>query len=473
MAKTLTKSDIAKEILKRRNARKSFIEFNKYVLGDDYETPWHVKELCQKLQDVIDGKITRLIINLPPRHSKSYHVSVLLPAYILGIKSERLIVQASNGAELAKKMSSDCRRIVTSKKYHNLFPNVLDKLTEKMDVKRSLKEWQTAKGGGYFAVGVGGGLIGRGCDVAILDDLTKSREEASSELKRDRIWDWYQSVLYTRLMPGASIIVVQTRFHLDDLTGRLLKDEQNDGEKWDILDLPAVSDEYEALWEDRYPRKRLDQIKQTIGLREWTSQYLQKPTVDGGNRFKTTGIKIHSDINDFPKVTYMRAWDLASTAKQLGKRDPDYSVGALGCVIKDSKGLKHLWIKDLVRGQWEAPKRDEMIKQTANLDGAGIGVYIEAFGPYVDTFNHIRRVLSGRNIVRKSRLPGDKAVKASPLEPIFEAGNVHLLKAPWNDAFITEFMNFDGLGGSHDDQVDVCSIIIGESIKSKSGLLVC
>lgn len=128
-----------------------------------------------------------------------------------------------------------------------------------------------------------------------------------------------------------------------------------------------------------------------------------------------------------------------------------------------------MWIKNVVRGQWEAPKRDSVIKQRAEKDGPRVGVYIEAFGPYVDTFNHMRGVLAGRNIIRKSHLPGDKTLKASGYEAIMEAGNFHIAKAPWNDAFISEFKSFPE--GAHDDIVDACSIIYGESTKAKSGIL--
>jgi predicted phage terminase large subunit-like protein len=460
-----TKSEIAQELLTRRKSRDNLTDFCHYVYPN-YESPWHAKLLCEKLEAVERGEIKRLIINCPPRHSKSLHASVLFPSWFLGRHPEKLIVQAGYAADIAQKMSQDARRIITSAEYDKLYPNLTAKLTKDLDSKNSVREWQSFAGGGYYACGVGGALVGRGCDLLLIDDPFKSREDANSELKRERVIDWFKSVAYTRLMPNAAIIIINTRWHVDDLVGQILK---QGAEEWEVLSLPAIKeDSYECLWEERYNAELLSTIKETIGLREWSAQYLQEPVIEGGNRFKCDDIKI-VDESEFPNVQYIRAWDLASTAKQRDKRDPDYTVGVLGAIVKDNRGLNHFWIKEIVRGRWEAPERDNIIKKVADRDGARVPVYLEGFASYVDTYNHVRRVLAGRNIIRKSRLAGDKSVKAAGLEPIFENGNVHMVKAVWNDALVSEFMNFPS--GSHDDIVDACSIIYGESAKSKSRLM--
>ena len=462
---TITKSQAASELLKRRKCRESFVEFCKYVY-DEFETPWHIIQLCDKLESVERGEIKRLIINEPPRHGKSLTASVLFPAWYLGHHPSNLIVQAGHGDSIAKKHSMDCRRIVTDNKYDKLFPDLCEKLTSKMRSLTSIKEWTTSKSGGYFACGVGGSLVGRGANIILIDDPFKSRLDANSVLQRERVIDWYKSTCYTRLEPEGAIIIINARWHIDDLVGTLLKEGAED---WDVLSLPAIKEgEYDSLWPERFNAEKLSTIREAIGLREWTSQYLQSPTVDSGNRFKCDQIDI-VDEKEFPNCVYSRSWDLASTEKQRGKGDPDYTVGILGTLTTDEKGLKHMWIKNVVRGQWEAPKRDSVIKQRAEKDGPRVGVYIEAFGPYVDTFNHMRGVLAGRNIIRKSHLPGDKTLKASGYEAIMEAGNFHIAKAPWNDAFISEFKSFPE--GAHDDIVDACSIIYGESTKAKSGIL--
>ena len=303
----------------------------------------------------------------------------------------------------------------------------------------------------------------------LLDDLYKSREDAGSTNRREKVLDWYKSTVYTRLEPGGAIIIIMTRWHPDDLVGYLLK---HDSEQWDVLELPAIDDGedgYDALWPARYPADKLNTIRQTIGLREWSAQYMCSPVIETGNMFDCSNVDIIDD-KDFPEIRYLRVWDLASTAKERNKNDPDYTVGVLGAVTKDAKGCKHLWIKEMIRGQWEAPERNRRIIAAANHDGSTVPVYVEAWGAYKDTFKEMQRLLSGRNIVRSSRLPGHKILKASILEPIFEAGNVHMAKAVWNDHLIQEFLAFPD--GSHDDIVDAVSIIAGESNKAKSSLMV-
>ena len=462
---SITKAQAAQELLTRRQARKNYIDFAKYCYKG-FLDPWHVHLIAKKLEGVANGSIRKLMISMPPRHSKSLNCSVCFPAWILGNHPEKRIVQAGHSADIAQHHSLDSRRIMMSPQYDKLFPNILSKDDSGIDVKQSLKEFTTCKNGGIFSVGAGGGLVGRGADIAILDDVYKSREMANSETQRNKVMDWYRSVLRTRLEPQAAQIIVSTRWSVEDLSGTLLKEEPGE---WEILSLPAIKEgEYEALWPERYDHEELMSIRRTLGLHEFTAQYMCEPTVRTGNRFKVEEIDIINE-DEFPKVTYIRAWDLASTAKERDKQDPDWTVGVLGAVTKDRQGLNHIWIKEVVMCQHDSFKRDEIIKRVADKDGPQVYCYIEAFGAYVDTYNHLRRLLSGRNIVRPSRLPHDKTVKASGLEPIMENGNFHICKAVWNDKFINQFREFPF--SKHDDICDAVSIILGESTKAKTSLL--
>jgi len=466
----MEKKEIAKEILARRNARNNFQDFCKYVYPN-YETNWHTEQLCNKLEAVKNGEIKRLMVFMPPRHSKSLHASVLFPAYLLGDKQDDLIVQAGYGDNISKKHSMDCRRIVTDKKFNNLYPNLCDNITEKMKSLTSIREWTTKGGGSYLATSVSGALVGRGANYFFIDDPFRDRAQANSSLQRERVMDWYRSVAYTRLQPDGAIIIINTRWHPEDLCGQLLNDP--DGEEWDVLSLPAQKeDEYEALWPERYPKEELMKIKKAIGIQEWTAQYMQEPVNKSGNIFKCNvpeNIKIHDSLDEFPNCRYIRAWDMASSIKQRSGNDPDYTVGCLGAVKKDNQGFNHLWIKDLKIFREEAPKRNEIIRTTALYDGGSVNIYIEAFSAYKDAFKELQLVLRGQSIVYQSRLSGDKMVKAAPLEVYFEAGNVHILKGPWMDKFIEQFLNFPL--GSHDDVVDAVAIVVGESMKAKAGLL--
>ena len=266
-------------------------------------------------------------------------------------------------------------------------------------------------------------------------------------------------------MPEGAIIIVMTRWHPDDLAGTLLQEAQEDGEQWEVISLPAVNDSGDALWPDQWPIDELELIKASVGAYEWSALYQQEPTIRGGNIFKTAGVKFYDPPAtgrlypcDWPAVRPIRCWDLASTAKERGKNDPDYTFGVKG-YIHMHKGLPHLYILDAVYGQLDAPERDRMILATHQKDDAACRWYIEAFGGYKDTYTNFKHLLNGKRSVFKSRLAGDKMTKAGPLEPIFEAGNVHMVRGPWNELLLRQFEQFDGLGGSHDDGVDATAMI--------------
>ena len=466
MTETL-KELAAEELLNRRNSRKNLNDFYRYTFKD-YIDGTHIATLCSALERVERGETKRLIVSMPPRHSKSETCSIRFPAWCLGKNPEKKIVLASYSDSIASEQSRKSKEVFYSNRYSNVFKNIVPSPNSK-DYKTSDKEWETLKRGSVYSVGIGGGLTGRGFDIGIIDDYVKDRQEAASEISKKRILDWYKSTFYTRQSPNASVIIVATRWSVDDLIGKLVEEEK-EGEKWEKIVMPALSEDGVALWPERFDNERLMQIKQSIGTFEWSALYQCEPTVREGNRFNIKNINVHDNEDDFPEVVYLRAWDLASSAAERNKDKPDYTVGVLGTIVKRSDGVKELWIKDIQRFQEEAPKRNEIIRRTADKDGARVTVYTENFGAYKDTFAIMRQILSGKNIVRGSHLPGDKSVKASGLEPIFEAGNIHIKNGPWVEAFIKEFREFPY--GRHDDICDACAIILGESEKARGGLLI-
>ena len=203
-------------MLSRRIARRSLIKFTEFTLPK-YKPAAHHDLIAEKLEGVAYGRIDRLMINMPPRHGKSELASRRFPAWLLGINPEIEIVVASYNADKAREFGYEVRDIVRSQEYRALFPGV----TLKED-SRAADRWNTDSGGSFRAVGIGTSLTGRGADVLLIDDPIKDDEEADSELRRERIWSWYSSVAYTRLSPGGRVVVIQTRWHEDDLTGRLL-----------------------------------------------------------------------------------------------------------------------------------------------------------------------------------------------------------------------------------------------------------
>jgi predicted phage terminase large subunit-like protein len=264
------------------------------------------------------------------------------------------------------------------------------------------------------------------------------------------------------------MIIIATRWATDDLVGDLLRDELNGGEKWEKLILPAINEQGEALWPERFNIDTLNIIKQTEGSFRWSALFQQEPTIKGGNRIKADNIQA-CELKDFPNTMYIRAWDLASSTKQRSNEDPDYTVGVLAGLTQINK-INHLWIKDVTIIREEAPKRNKIIIDTANKDGVVVPVYVEAFGAYKDAFTELKQLLWGRCNVNASRPPGDKSVKASPLEPVFEAGNVHIIKNSNFDLFIKQLKEFPN--SKHDDCVDSLGLAYYELSKPKSGILI-
>jgi len=463
------KNKAAKELMKRRKARENLLDFYEYTFPN-FIYGQHIVKLCDALERVERGECKRLIVSMPPRHSKSETCSVRFPAWFLGRNSKKRIVLASYSESIAADQSRKSKALFYSNEYKKLFPDIVPLFNSK-EFKTSDKEWETLDHGNFYSVGIGGGLTGKGMDIGIIDDYVKDRQSANSETTRKHILEWYNSVFYTRQEPDAAIIIIATRWGVDDLIGSLLKDEKDEeGDEWEKIIMPAINEEGNALWDDRFSVNKLMHIKKSIGLFEWSALYQGQPTLKTGNRFNMTGIKIHENLDEFPNAVYMRAWDLASSAKERDKDDPDSTAGVLATIIKNSSGLEELWIKHIRVGTWEAPRRDAAILKTADKDGGGVSVYVEAFGAYKDAFTTLKRILIGRNIVRKSHLPGDKSTKAAGLEPIFEAGNVHIMRGPWIDAFLKQFLEFPY--SRHDDIVDACSIIYGEHNKEKGGLMI-
>lgn len=246
-----------------------------YEVGDVHRI------IADKLEEAIHGRDKRIIIDCPPRHGKSELSSKRAPAFFLGKYPHKDIIAASYGAELATSFGRDVRNIVDSAEYKVLFPN-----TELATDSQAKNKWHTNKGGQYLAAGVGGPIVGMGAHLLIIDDVVKSRAEAESEAYRNGVWDWYRGSAYPRLMPGGSIILIMTRWHEEDLAGRLIAEENEGGEKWEKVILPAIDPiTGAALWPEAYPLDRLKIIRKTIGEREWTSQYEQQPRPIEGSFF--------------------------------------------------------------------------------------------------------------------------------------------------------------------------------------------
>jgi len=275
--------------------RYSLIDFS-IILDKNYKPNWHHEKISSALEKVESGEIKRLLIQMPPRHGKSQLASINFPAWYLGRNPDKEIITASYSADLATDFGGKTRDVVSDELYKEIFDVRL-----KQDEQNKAK-WRTDKKGSYTSVGVGGPLTGRGANILIIDDPLKNREEAESETMRKKVWDWYTSTAYTRLEKDGAIIVIMTRWHLDDLAGRLLDYEQHGGEHWEVISFPAIAEDDEdyrkkgeALWKSKYDLDALMNIKQNIGAYDWSALYQQRPINSEAQEFKREWFRYFTD----------------------------------------------------------------------------------------------------------------------------------------------------------------------------------
>jgi predicted phage terminase large subunit-like protein len=400
----------------------------------DYQLAAHHRVLIEKLEAVERGTIRRLAVFMPPRHGKSVTSSCIFPAWYLGRNPNRSVIGASYGSELAEDFGRRVRNFMSDPLHAAIFPEC--KLAADSAAQR---RFDTSRGGSYFAVGRGGAITGRGADLLLLDDLIKDSEEARSETIRRSILEWFRTVAYTRLSSSGALVVIQTRWHADDLAGRLLQN-------WHVINMPAIAevdDEFrkagEALWPERFPLETLKAIRSAIGGSAWTSLYQQKPSAAEGAIFKREWWRFFREQPPCKRI--VQSWD---TAFKSGAEN-DYSVCTVWGVTDNAYYLLWLWrdrvefpeLKKRMQWLWEQWRPSQILVE----DRA-----------------------SGQSLVQELRystlLPitpvkvdTDKISRAQSVTPLIEAGKVFLPEnAPWLNDFIDESAAFPK--GAHDDCVD-------------------
>ena len=375
------------------------------------------------------------MIFMPPRHGKSELASKRFPAWCLGRDPMRQIIAASYNSDLANDFGRNVRNIVAEPEFGQVFPGV-SLATDSAAANRM----NTNKGGAYVAAGVGTAVTGRGAHIALIDDPFKDREEADSERRRDLVWDWYRSTLYTRLMPGGAIVLIQTRWHEDDLAGRLLA---QDRDQWDVLELPALDTDGKALWPEWYDETALARIKDTIGPREWSALYQQQPQPDDGTFFKREYFK------EWPALPGLRYYGTSDYAVTDG--GGDWTIHRIWGV--DSKG--DIYRVDGWRGQttadvWIDRKLDLIARYKPLMWFGEGGVIQKAIEPML--INQMR----ARNVhCAMEWMPSvaDKPTRARSFQAMAATGRVYFEPA----ADLSEFLVFPA--GKHDDEVDAASLI--------------
>lgn len=430
----------AQELLKRRKASQSLIAFTEYTLPS-YVTAGHHHLIAEKLEEVEKGNIDRLMIFMPPRHGKSELASKRFPSWYLGRNPDKQIITASYNSDLAGDFGREVRNIVQSREYQNIFDVQLAQDSKAKD------KWHTDNGGVYTSAGVGGGITGRGAHIALIDDPFKDRAEADSETVRESVWKWYTSTLYTRLMPGGAIVLIQTRWHDDDLAGRLIAAQEDGGEKWDILELKAENDG-NALWPDWYPIERLNIIKTTIGKRDWNSLYQQNPIPDDGDFFKRGWFRTYDKKPEQLNI-YITHDD--GVTEETG--DPT-EIGVFGVDQYEDIYILDWWSGQTTQDVWVTVICDLIRKWKPFAVVGESGVIRRASEPYL-----IKQMRATRAYSMLKWLPtiGDKPARARAFQALCSMGKVLVPNAQWTEMLITELLRFPA--GVLDNKVDACGLI--------------
>lgn len=410
---------------------------------EEFRIPDHVAVLDDAIVRAVNSpEGGRLLVSMPPQHGKSNLCSKYTPAWFLGNFPDRNVLLGSYEANFAKSWGRKSRAILDQ--YGERYFGV-----ELADFPAAANEWATMQGGGMQTAGRNGAFTGKSANLLILDDPFKNWQEADSKLIRDKVFEFYRAAAYTRLAPGATIIIIHTRWHQDDLIGRLLDDNT---ENWEYIRFQAISDDSKALWPARYSLDELRAKEKTLGSYLWNALYQQSPIPPGGKIFKREWLS--KTVESFPAEAYSacRFWDKAGAEPDS---DGDWSAGVL--MVKH-EGL--YYVAHVEHGQWSPMERNRIIRSTADNDRskqiADMQLWIEQepgnggkesaqisvqelaeFGPQID------------------KPFENKVVRARPFAAQCEAGNVRIVRGSWNAKFIDELVNFDK--APHDDMVDAAS----------------
>ena len=438
-----------------RAAQDKFIPFVKEVWPTFIAGRHHAK-MADAFERVARGECKRLIINMPPRHTKSEFASYLLPAWFLGKYPGKKIIQCSHTAELAVGFGRKVRNLVDTETYHNIFPD----LSLASDSKAAGR-WNTSKGGDYFAIGVGGAVTGKGADVLIIDDPHSEQEAAIAETNPDiydKTYEWYTSGPRQRLQPGGSIVIVMTRWSKRDLTGQILKDAAaNDSlDEWEVIEFPAILPSGNPLWPEFWDLEELEKVKRDVPNSKWMAQYQQNPISESAAIVKREWwMEWDSDIP--PRCDFiLQSWDTAFEKTQRA----DYSACTTWGVFyqPDDTGAEqaNIILLNAFRDRMEFPE----LKQVA----------IEEYREWEPDSIIIEKKASGAPLIYEMRAMGipvqeftptrgnDKISRLNAVSDLFASGRVWAPASRWAEEVIDEVAEFPA--GTHDDYVDTVSMAL-------------
>jgi len=474
----ITAEDAARELLLRRQAKDDILRYVKAIdvpgrpVGNDDSDIFapvetgisaHQVLLLRKLEEVARKRHGRLMVMMPPGSSKSTYASVVFPSKYLGEEPGRRMIMASYGSDLAQKFGRKTRSIIQQPRYRQIFGASLSKESGAVD------QFALTNGSEYMAAGMLSGITGNRAGLIGIDDPLRGRSDAQSQTVRDKIWAAYNDDVLTRLILGGSVVIVNTRWHEDDLCGRILPENWSgesgliqcrDGFGWDVICLMARCERAddplgrkvgEYLWPEWFDAKHW--AMHESNQQSWNSLFQQRPSAPEGEFFKPDKIPV-IDVMPAGRVKWVRGWDFASVAG-----GGDFTVGCKLGILDDGR----LVIADVVRGQWGPDERDARYKAVTTQDGISCKVSIPQDPGQAGKTQvlYMTRMLHGYRIA-SSPESGDKVTRAEPFAAQVNVGNVCMVRGPWNARLLDEMRMFPN--GAHDDQVDAMTRAYAELI---------
>ncbi len=429
-------------LAKQEDCQDKFMDFINHI-WPEFICGRHHKIFAQKLEDIANGKINRLIVNMPPRHTKSEFASTYFPAWIMGKFPNKKIMQTTHTGELAARFGRKVRNMMDTKDYQNIFPDV----TLSADSK-SAGRWETNKGGEYFAAGVGGAITGRGADLLIIDD-PHSEQDALSPSAMEACWEWYTSGPRQRLQPKGAIVLVMTRWSSVDLTAKLLDAQQEPlADQWEVVEFPAIfPDTDNPLWPEFWSKEELLSVKASLPGMKWNAQWMQTPTAEEGSIIKREWWN-EWEHDTLPGVQYIiQSYDTAFSKKQSA----DFSAISTWGVFRPSDGAPDsIILLDAQKGRWDFPELKEIAMKEYRYWDPDM-VLIEAKASGTPLTHELRRL--GIPVVNYSPTRGhDKQTRMHAVAPIFESGLVWAPSKKFAEEMIEECASFPF--GAHDDLCD-------------------
>lgn len=421
--------------------------------------------ICDLIDEMVDGDLRRVMVFMPPGSAKSTYATVRAPAYYLGTKDDKGVITSSYNDTLATRFGRKVRNLVNSQECRRVFPDL-----QLAADSRAKGEWETETGGFYFATGVGGGVTGRRADLGIIDDPIKGRKEADSETVRETTWDWYVDDFRTRLKPDGAILIIQTRWHQDDLAGRILPEDwagesgwvtARDGEEWYVLCLPAEAGLNDPLgrkpgdwlWTEWFSPEWWEQTKRTAkqkDIRTWNSLYQQVPKDAEGTFFRREWFPRYK-LGHHPKHVHNYL------SSDFGVTEGDGDFTEFGAFAVDPE--QDVWVTDWWYGQATANEWiDALLNMVARhkpLAALGeSGVIRRAIEPFLRKRMRATKTYCNMEWITRNR---DKASMARAFQALASQGKVHIPECDWGDRLLEQLTSFPA--GTHDDAVDVCALI--------------